>query len=156
MSAANGSAATVVPLIIDGKEISTATKFSVISPESSKVIWECSSASREDAVAAVEAAARAFPAWSKSRIEDRRQIFLKAADILETRAEECRRSMTQETGALEQFSNFNISTSADLLREVAGRISAALAGSIPVCQAESTHALVVKEPYGVVLGIAPW
>jgi acyl-CoA reductase-like NAD-dependent aldehyde dehydrogenase len=156
MTATNGSTSTVLPLTIGGKEIRTSTQFSVVSPDTSEVIWECSSASREDAVAAVEAAARAFPAWSNMRIEDRRRIFLKAADILEARAEECQMYMAKETGALAQFSGFNITASADLLREIAGGISTALMGSIPVCQEKGTNALVVKEPYGVCLGIAPW
>jgi acyl-CoA reductase-like NAD-dependent aldehyde dehydrogenase len=81
---------------------------------------------------------------------------MQAADILEGRAEECVSYMAQETGSLQAFSAFNIKTSADLLREVAGGISVALTGSIPVCEEEGTYALVVKEPYGVCLGIAPW
>lgn len=44
----------------------------------------------------------------------------------------------------------------EILRDVSGRIFSALSGEIPICQAEGTSALIVKEPYGVVLGIAPW
>ncbi|KAH6684671.1 aldehyde dehydrogenase domain-containing protein [Halenospora varia] len=148
--------ATIVPLIINGEEVRPVTRFQVISPNTSTSIWESSSASQGDAIAAVEAAAHAFSSWSKSRVEDRRQIILKAADILEARSNECRSYMEEETGAQEKFSGFNIKVSADLLREIGGGIGAALAGIIPICQEEGTHALVVKEPYGVCLGIAPW
>jgi acyl-CoA reductase-like NAD-dependent aldehyde dehydrogenase len=44
---------------------------------------------------------------------------------------------------------------ADMLRDVAGRLSGIM-GHIPNCEEEGTQALILKEPYGVVLGIAPW
>ena len=146
----------VVPLIIDGREVQSPTHFPVISPNTAEPIWNASSASKQDAISAAEAALRAFPTWSNSRVQDRRRTFLKAANLVEERAEELQSYMKQETGALDQFAGFNTTLSADLLREIAGRISASLTGSIPVCSDEGTQALVLKEPYGVVLAIAPW
>lgn len=145
-----------VPLIINGKEIQTSTRFPVISPNTSEVIWESSSASRKEAIDAVEAASCAFSNWSNSRAEERSRIFLKAAAVIEERAEELENYIIQETGALDQFAQFNIKFSADLLRDVAGRISTALTGWIPQCSDEGTQALVMKEPYGVILAVAPW
>lgn len=78
------------------------------------------------AAATVGAAAKAFPSWCKSRVEDRRRVLLKAADILEARSDECRNYMSQETGAQKAFSEFNIKTSTELLREIGGGIGAAL------------------------------
>lgn len=62
----------------------------------------------------------------------------------------------KETGAVEPFSKFNTNTTAEMFRDIAGKIASALEGEIPICQEEGTGALVLKEPYGVVLGIAPW
>ncbi|KAF2186690.1 salicylaldehyde dehydrogenase [Zopfia rhizophila CBS 207.26] len=149
-------ASYTVPLLINGKEVTTKTSFSVISPLTHKEIWQSSSASPEDAQSAVSAAQAAFPAWTKTKPTVRRNIFLKAADILQERAEECGDYMTQETGADKGFSvGFNVPLAVEMLRDVAGRISGIM-GSIPVCAEEGTAALVVKEAYGVVLGIAPW
>lgn len=64
--------------------------------------------------------------------------------------------MELETGALSGFSSgFNIPTTAEMLRDVAGRLGA-IQGIIPTCADEGTSAMLIKEPYGVVLGIAPW
>lgn len=159
MSATNGTAngtTHAVPLLINGEEVQTDTTFDVVSPSSSQKLWHSSSASVSDAQKAVAAAVSAFPSWAKTKPSFRRSIFLRAADILDRRADELANYMMEETGALETFTKFNLTTSAEMLREVAGRISGVLGGSVPVCQAEGTSALVLKEPYGVVLGIAPW
>jgi acyl-CoA reductase-like NAD-dependent aldehyde dehydrogenase len=147
--------AYTIPLLINGEEKISSTTFPVDSPLSHTTIWSCSSASLDDADAAVAAASAAFPAWSKTKPAQRRSILLKAADLLEQRAEELKLHMQQETGAGEMFAAFNVGTAAELIRDAAGRITA-ITGSIPVCQDEGTSALLLKEPYGVVLAIAPW
>lgn len=147
--------AYTVPLLINGEEKISSTTFPVDSPLSHTTVWSCSSASSDDADAAVAAASAAFPAWSKTKPAQRRNILLKAADLLEQRAEELKLHMQQETGAAEMFAGFNIGTAAEHIRDTAGRISA-ITGIIPVSQDEGTSALVLKEPYGVVLAIAPW
>jgi acyl-CoA reductase-like NAD-dependent aldehyde dehydrogenase len=122
-------ASYTVPLLINGKEVTTETTFSVTSPSSHRNIWQSSSASVEDAKNATAAAQAAFPAWAKLKPAAKRDIFMKAASIIEARA--------------------------DMLRDVAGRLSSVM-GHIPTCESEGTAALVIKEPLGVVLAIAPW
>ncbi|KAJ7450041.1 Aldehyde/histidinol dehydrogenase [Mycena galericulata] len=144
-----------IPLLINGEERTAASTFPVVSPISHSPIWSCSLASSSDADAALAAASAAFPIWSKTKPATRRTILLKAADLLEQRADELKVHMHQEMGAHEAFTGFNIMTAAELIRDVAGRCSAIM-GSIPICQDEGTSALVLKEPLGVVLAIAPW
>ena len=146
----------IVPLLINGKEVTTTTTFEVVSPTSHKQVWQSSSASLEDAKAAISAAQAAFPAWSKMKPTAKRAVFTKAADIIEARAAELAEYMKVETGAASAFSDgFNVPKTADMLRDVAGRLSTVM-GHIPTCEEEGTSALIMKEPYGVVLGIAPW
>jgi acyl-CoA reductase-like NAD-dependent aldehyde dehydrogenase len=145
-----------VPILINGKEVTTPTTFPVTSPSSHKEIWQASSASLDNVSEAISAAQAAFPAWSKTKPAARRNILLKAADIFESRAEEFGGYMMEETGAEVGFSKgFNVPLTAEMMRDVAGRISTVM-GCIPTCAEEGTGALVVKEPYGVILGIAPW
>ncbi|KAL6702798.1 hypothetical protein ACN47E_000934 [Coniothyrium glycines] len=145
-----------VPLLINGKEVTTSTTFTVVSPASHKTLWQSSSASLEDADAAVAAAKAAFPAWTRVKPAAKRAIFFKAADIIESRAEELAAYMDMETGAAPSFSSgFNIPGTVGMLRDVGGRLSGVM-GHIPSCAEEGTSALVVKEAYGVVLAIAPW
>ena len=144
-----------VPLLINGEEVTTQTTFDVISPSSHKPIWRCSSASLDHVQTAVSAAQAAFPAWSNTKPAERRNILLKAADIFESRADEYGSYMREETGAAPPFTNINLSNTAEMFRDVAGRISTIM-GSIPACREPGTSALVLKEPLGVILGIAPW
>jgi acyl-CoA reductase-like NAD-dependent aldehyde dehydrogenase len=148
--------AYTVPLLINGQEATTATTFPVISPASHKEIWRASSASLEDVSSAIGAAKNAFPTWSRMKPAARRDILLKAADIFLSRAKELGGYMQDETGAEAGFSSgFNVPLAVEMFKDVAGRISS-ISGTLPVCSEEGTGALVVKEPYGVVLAIAPW
>jgi len=148
--------AYVVPLLINGKDVTTETTFAVTSPSTHQEIWQSSSASLSDVDNAIAAAQAAFPAWSKTKPATRRNILLKAAEVLEKRAEELGGYMMQEMGAARGFAaGFNVPVATEMVKDVAGRLSGIM-GSIPVCAEEGTGALVVKEPYGVVLGIAPW
>src|SRR5690349_5095053 len=94
-----------VPLLIDGKEVTTTNTFPVTSPESHKEIWQSSSASLEDARAATSAAQAAFPIWSKMKPTAKRAIFMKAADIIDARAAELGEYMKIETGAASPFAD---------------------------------------------------
>jgi acyl-CoA reductase-like NAD-dependent aldehyde dehydrogenase len=145
-----------VPLLINGEEVTTTTTFPVISPSSHKQIWSASSASLTDVSSAISAAQAAFKTWSKTKPTFRRNIFLKAADILQSRGEEYGGYMAEETGSQKNFGEgFNIPLAAEVMRDAASRITA-IHGAIPTCDQEGTSALVIKEPYGVILGIAPW
>lgn len=146
----------IVPLLIGGQEIIADTTFDIVSPSTGQTIWKSSSTSLKDVQSAAEAAARAFPQWAATKPAFRRNVFLRAADILEKRSDECKQYMHSEMAAQPGFTSFNILTSVEILRDLAGRIASALTGSVPVCQDQGTNALVVKEPYGVVLGIAAW
>lgn len=64
-------------------------------------------------------------------------------------------TMIQETGATPEWASFDQGLTPDLLRDVAGRI-ASITGTIPQTSREGVTALVYKEPYGVILAIAPW
>jgi acyl-CoA reductase-like NAD-dependent aldehyde dehydrogenase len=154
----NGSAEAnyIVPLLIDGKEVTTSTTFNVTSPGTGEKVWQSSSASKEDALSAIETAEKASFAWMKTKPAERRTILLKAADLLEKRRDESFKYISDETGALEGFFGFIFDASVEMLRDVAGRIAGALQGEIPTCGQEGTSALLLKEPYGVVLSIAPW
>ncbi|MCJ1476333.1 hypothetical protein MMC13_004999 [Lambiella insularis] len=151
----DGSDVRIIPLQINGKEITTSTTFDVVDPSNGTVVWRSSSTTKEDVIDAVEAAQAAFPAWSKMKPSKRRDIFLRAAEVLQSRSDEVGAYMMTETGSAAPFVGFNVSTTIEMLRDIAGRI-VTISGSVPVCGEEGTSAIVTKEPYGVVLGIAPW
>ncbi|CCC09193.1 hypothetical protein SMACR_04952 [Sordaria macrospora] len=144
-----------VPFFINGEEVVTPKTFDVTSPRTQKVVHKCSSATDTEVQAAVNAAAEAFKTWRKSHPNQRRDLFHKAAEIFEKRKEELGQYMMNETGAPRQWADFNINTAKGLLLDVAGRCNT-LEGSFPVVNDPESAALVLQEPFGVILAVAPW
>jgi acyl-CoA reductase-like NAD-dependent aldehyde dehydrogenase len=144
-----------VPLFINGKDRVTESTFEVTSPATNEPVHRCSSASLADVQDVADAAARAFPAWRKLTPVKRRDYFLKAAEVMERRRGELAQYMVDETGASQDWANFNLSGAIEILRDTAGRI-VTIEGSVVSTMNENVGAMVLREPYGVVLGIAPW
>ncbi|OAQ79341.1 vanillin dehydrogenase [Purpureocillium lilacinum] len=153
MSASSSS--FTVPFFIGGKDTSADKSFDVVSPSDGKVAHRCGSATLADASAAIAAAADAFKTWRRTTPVQRRDIFLKAADIMAARREELAGYMATETGATPPWCNFNLDVGIGMLKDIAGRI-ATLEGSFPALMDPNTSAIVMREPYGVVLAMAPW
>lgn len=148
--------AYTVPLIINGEEETGTSTFDVVSPYTNKTCWTAASATPNDAIRAVEAAEAAFPAWSLTKPTTRRDILLKAADILERDLERNAEFMQTEMGTDVGTSQFLIiPMSIRMLRDIAGRITS-ICGSVPIVEEEGQSAIVYKEPMGVILGIVPW
>ncbi|KAJ5310756.1 uncharacterized protein N7443_003217 [Penicillium atrosanguineum] len=145
-----------VPLIINGKEEATSTSFDVVSPYTNQTCWTAAAATPQDAIRAVEAADAAFPAWSQTKPTLRRDLLLKAADLLEQRLEQNAEYMRTEMGAdVGASQGFVVPLAIRMLRDVASRITS-ICGSVPIVEAEGQSAIVFKEPMGVILGILPW
>ncbi|KAL7620356.1 hypothetical protein AAE478_009350 [Parahypoxylon ruwenzoriense] len=144
-----------VPFVVNGEERHAEKTFDVTSPDNGKVLHRCGIATEADALTAVEAAATAGYQWRNSLPAERRDIFLKAAEIMTKRRDELAQYMADEVGAQQGWVDFNINNVIDLFKDVAGRVSA-IEGAIPVCADPSRSSMVVKEPYGVVLAMAPW
>lgn len=145
----------IVPLVINGQDYYPDKTFDVKSPSTGKITHKCGAASVADASRAVDVAAEALKTWRKTTPQERQDIFLKVAEIMQSRREELVTYMSDETGAAQGWSEFNINTTIGIFKDVAGRI-ATLEGSFPATMNPSRSAIVMREPYGVVLSIAPW
>jgi vanillin dehydrogenase len=124
-------------------------------PYTGEPVGMAAAAGREDARAAVEAAHSAFGEWSRSAPAMRREILLKAADILQSRAEDIARAMTEETGATFGWGMFNVQLASGMLRE-AGAQAYGLVGDVIPSDVPGKLAMGVRAPAGVVVAIAPW
>lgn len=112
-------------------------------------------ATTADAVSAVEAAAAAFPAWSRTGPSERRALLLKAAQAIEAKADALIAAMASETGAAAPWAGFNVHLAAGMLQEAAA-ITTQIGGEVIPSDVPGSLALAVRRPAGVVLGIAPW
>jgi acyl-CoA reductase-like NAD-dependent aldehyde dehydrogenase len=110
---------------------------------------------RDDAKRAIAAAQAAFPAWAQSVPAERQRIFLKAADILESRRDEVVSLLARETGASFGFGMFQMGFVPNLLRQAAALGYQPLGQVIP-SDHPGTLAMGIRKPVGVVGAIAPW
>ncbi|MGA8787093.1 MAG: aldehyde dehydrogenase, partial [Polaromonas sp.] len=112
-------------------------------------------ATAADAVAAVEAAAKAFPAWAAMGPSERRVLLMKASQALEAKGEAFAAAMAAETGASGIWAGFNVHLSAGMLLEAAS-LTTQINGEVIPSDIPGSLAMAVRQPAGVVLGIAPW
>ncbi|KAK1984641.1 aldehyde dehydrogenase [Colletotrichum cereale] len=145
----------IVPFFIDGENVTPGRTFDVVSPATGQVVHKCGSATEKDALAAVDSAAEALKSWKKTTLVQRRDIFLKTAAIMESRKEELARTMSEETGAAAGWSEFILGLGITCIKDVGGRL-VTVEGSVPATADPNLSAIVLKEPYGVILAIAPW
>ncbi|CAH0033313.1 unnamed protein product [Clonostachys rhizophaga] len=142
-------------LITGGKDVTVQETFEVYDPVTQKVVHLAPAATEEHAIQAVKDAELAFDTWRDSTPWERRQIFLKAAEILQGRKDELIEAMVRETGAKAVWATFNIQTAIQFVLEGAA-IATQVKGEILQSNDKGMLAMVLKEPCGVVLGIAPW
>jgi acyl-CoA reductase-like NAD-dependent aldehyde dehydrogenase len=145
----------VVPFIINGADYRPEQTFDVFSPATGKLIHQCGAATEVDVAAAVDGASKALPAWRRSTPSQRRDIIMKLADTMDRRREELYGYMMEAVGAPLPWAAFNINTTIDIIKDIAGRVSA-ISGTVPALADPDMGAMVIKEPYGVVLAMAPW
>ncbi|PKR56090.1 aldehyde dehydrogenase [Thalassospira marina] len=124
-------------------------------PVTGEVATRAAAATREDAIRAADAAASAFPAWSKTGPGARRAILQKAAEIMESKGEEFGRRVLAETGSTAMWGGFNAHLAANMLREAAA-MTTQITGDVIPSDVPGSFAMGIRQPAGVVLGIAPW
>uniref|UniRef100_UPI0035617E2C aldehyde dehydrogenase family protein n=1 Tax=Hydrogenophaga sp. TaxID=1904254 RepID=UPI0035617E2C len=144
-------------MLINGLKV-TAGKgatFERRNPLDGSVATRAPAASPADAVMAVEAAAEAFKTWSETGPSARRALLLKAADALEAKTPQFVEAVPAETGATGMWAGFNVMLAAGMIREAAS-LTTQVAGEVIPSDVPGSLAMAVRQPAGVVLGIAPW
>jgi len=146
-----------IAMLINGEptQARAGATFTRANPLDGQVATTAPAASPEDAIAAVEAAAAAFPGWSRTSPGERRALLLKAAQALEARAADFTQAMAAETGSSAIWAGFNVHLAADMLVEAAA-ITTQIDGQVIPSNVPGSLAMGVRQPAGVVLGIAPW
>ena len=147
----------IVDLLIGGKDqpASSGASFDRISPLTGEVVTRSAAATLQDADAAVTAARVAFPTWADLAPTERRRRLLRAADVMESRAPDFIKLGPLETGAKPEWYGFNVMLAAGMLREAAS-MTTQITGDVIPSDVPGNVATAVRQPCGVVLGIAPW
>lgn len=100
-------------------------------------------------------AAAAFPVWSAMGPNARRAVLNRAADALEARKDAFIAAMMGEIGATAGWAGFNLMLAAGMVREAAA-ITTQIDGDIIPSDKPGCLSMALREPVGVILGIAPW
>lgn len=129
--------------------------FARVDPVTGQTASEAPAATPQDAIRCVDAAAKAFPAWSQTGPAAKRALLLKAADIMDGKAGDFTATMMAETGATAPWAGFNVMLAANILREAAA-MTTQISGEVIPANKPGTLALAQRKPLGVCLGIAPW
>jgi len=129
--------------------------FEVHEPYSGKPFARVASASRADARAAVDAAAKAFPGWAETTPAERASVFLKAAEIMKRRRNEIAEILVRETGSTISFSTFQMDLVAATLQQVAGWVYLPK-GEILETNQPNTYSIGLRRSLGVCASFTPW
>lgn len=146
-----------IGLLIDGQDVPAlgSATFTRIDPVTGEEATVAPAARQPDIDRAVKSSATAFAEWSEVGPSERRTILLKAADLLEARIGEFTACGIAETGATAPWIGFNVGLAAKILREVAAATTQ-IKGEIIPSDKPGTLSMAVREPVGVMVGMAPW
>ena len=102
-----------------------------------------------------DTAAAAFESWSALGPNARRAFLNQAAVELEARADAFVETMASELRASEPWARFNVMLGSGMVREAAA-LTTQITGEVIPSDKSGLLSLALREPVGVILGIAPW
>ena len=146
-----------ISMLINGERVRSriGATFERRNPLDGEVVTVAPAATVADAKAAVSAASEAFGAWARMGPGDRRALLMKASQALAAKAEAFAAAMARETGASAHWAEFNVHLAAGMLLEAAS-LTTRIGGEVIPSDTPGSLAMAVRQPAGVVLGIAPW
>src|SRR6478735_8257475 len=130
-------------------------KFERINPVTGEIASSAPAMKAGDMAAVAARADAGFPAWAAMGPNARRAVLMKAAAALEARADAFVEAMMGEIGSTKGWAMFNLGLAAGMVREAAA-LTTQIGGEVIPSDKPGCLAMALKEPVGVILGIAPW
>jgi acyl-CoA reductase-like NAD-dependent aldehyde dehydrogenase len=139
--------------------------YDIVNPATEQIVGQAPEATVEQADAAAEAAAAAFPAWSRTKPEHRAELLNRAADLLREHMEELIPLVQAETGATMRVAQtMQVPTCIERLRRYAkGAVEPSVIplppGEMPttaLAPGGLIGAIAVRQPVGVVACVTPY
>jgi succinate-semialdehyde dehydrogenase / glutarate-semialdehyde dehydrogenase len=144
-------------LFIGGKWVpaSSGDRFDVLDPATGDVIASVSDGGVDDAMAAVDAAAGAFPAWASTPPRERSETLRRAFELMTSRADDLAKLVSLENGKALTDAKGEVTYAAEFFRwyaEEAVRVD----GAVTTAPSGANRILVVRQPVGVCVLVTPW
>src|SRR5438105_1184028 len=141
---------------VDGGWIeSSAHGIDVDNPATGEVIGTVPRLGRAETRQAIDAAARAFPAWRRKTGKERAQVMRRWFDLMMANQDDLARLMTLEQGKPLNESRGEVAYAAAFLEWFGEEAKRVYGDTIPGHQADK-RIVVLKQPIGVVACITPW
>jgi succinate-semialdehyde dehydrogenase / glutarate-semialdehyde dehydrogenase len=142
---------------IDGAWVpaQSGARFAVRNPATDEVIADIADLGEGETRRAIEAAARAFPAWRKKTAKERAFVLRKWFELIMGAQEDLARLMTAEQGKPLLETRGEVAYGASFIEWFAEEGKRAYGDVIPT-NAQGKRIIVLKEPIGVVAAITPW
>lgn len=144
-------------LLIDGQWVDAkdGETFETYNPANGELLATCANAGKEDVDLAVDAAWKAFETWKNVTPQEKSNLLLKIADLIDENAEKLAMVETLDNGKpIRETRNIDVPLSSDHFRYFAGAIRAAEGQAVMIDK--NTLSLILREPIGVVGQIIPW
>lgn len=139
-------------LLINGALVDGDATLDVVNPATEEPVATCARASTAQLDQAVAAAKAAFPAWSKTTMDERRKVLVAIADVLQANAPELARLLTLEQGKPLGDATGEVYGASAFFRYFA---SLDLPAKV-VSNDDKGRVEVRRKPLGVVACIVPW
>jgi succinate-semialdehyde dehydrogenase/glutarate-semialdehyde dehydrogenase len=142
---------------VDGQWIQAASRLTqnVDNPATGEILGTVPKLSGAETRQAIEAANRAFPAWSKRTAKERAAILRRWFDLMMENQEDLARLMTLEQGKPLAESKGEVAYAAAFLEWFGEESKRIYGDTIPQHQVDK-RIVVIKQPIGVVACITPW
>jgi acyl-CoA reductase-like NAD-dependent aldehyde dehydrogenase len=138
--------------VIDGKVTKTEKIRTGINPSTGEPLYDHPVSTAKDIDDAVDAARRAFPSWSKTPMEKRKELLNAYADALANNAEGFAELLTKEQGKPLKFAKYEVAGTGGQIRNTTKL-------DLPIYVIRDTaenYTETRHTPLGVVCGIVPW
>jgi succinate-semialdehyde dehydrogenase/glutarate-semialdehyde dehydrogenase len=143
-------------MFINGQWTTTsAHQFEVINPATGESVAQVVDGGRGAAVAAIEAAHKAFPGWAGQRAYARADILTRAYQLMMEKQEHLAQTMTTEQGKPIRVARLEVKYAADFMLWFAEEAKRVYGEVIPSARSDQRF-IVIRQAVGVVAAITPW
>ena len=139
---------------VDGQWVGE-PKLPVTNPATGEEVAKVPMMSAQETKAAIAAAERAFPAWSKTLAKDRSKLLRRWYDLMIEHADELALLMTLEQGKPVPEARGEVVYAASFIEFFAEEAKRVYGETIPTFKPDA-RVVCIKQPVGVVAAITPW
>lgn len=143
-------------MFIDGKWTNAYNQetFASYNPANAELLGEVPAGGKDDALAAIDSASKAFPCWSSLTAYQRSEFLIDAHRLMMESQQEIAEIMTQEQGKPIRAAMNEVQYAADFLIWFAEEAKRVYGRTIPSSRSDQRF-LVLHQPVGVVCAITP-